>query len=244
MDIFSPVRQSRVTEDMFEQIFSRIADGNLKSGEKLPTERELAVQFGVSRSTVRETLRMLQHSGLIRIKYGSQGGAFVATDDWTPMSNALRLILRLNQTPFAQLLEARTIIEAASARLAAERATPEHLATMRNSLERLAANLEDATVLYEANTEFHLAIAHAADNLVIQATVQAIQKLIAVSLEDLVRGRTSAEIILDSHNEIFNAIQEHNADAAQLAMNRHLESIERRARDWLQTKADKTDAPF
>ena len=229
LDIFSPVKQSRVTEDMFEQIFSRIADGNLKPGEKLPTERELAAQFGVSRSTVRETLRMLQHSGLIRIKYGSQGGAFVATDDWTPVSNALRMMLRLNQTPFAQLLEARAFIEAASARLAAARATPEHLAKLRSSLERLEANLDDMTVLNETNREFHITIAHAADNLVILATVQALQKLVAGSLEDLVRARTSAEVILTSHTEIYNAILERDADAAERAMNRHLQTIEKRA---------------
>ncbi|MBI4318151.1 MAG: FadR family transcriptional regulator [Chloroflexi bacterium] len=233
MQAFTPVRQLRVTEDMFEQIFSRIADGSLKTGERLPTEREMALQFGVSRSTVRETLRMLQHSGLIRIKYGSQGGAFVSTDDWSPVSNALRMILRLNQTPLTELLEARKFIEAASAKLAAERAGEDDLAKMRASLEEMKANLTDHAVMNEANTLFHITIAQAAGNLVLLATMQSLQRLIEKSVDELVNDLNASHGLLSAHNEIFDAIVKRNADAAQAAMNRHLESIERQARRWL-----------
>lgn len=232
--IFKPVRQVRVTEDIFEQILSRVADGTLKPGEKLPSERELALKFEVSRSTVRETLRMLEHSGVVRIRYGSQGGAFVAADSHTLVSNALRLMVRLTQTSLMDLLEARKLIESATAALAAKRASREHLARMRKSIDEMEKQTDDQAALARANEEFHIAIAQAAGNPILLVTMQSVQDLIARSVLELVRTPKAREFIISSHTEIYEAIAHGNPEASQALMIKHIESIERQARKYLQ----------
>ena len=119
MPAFRPVRPTRASSEVVTQIREAILSGRFRPGDRLPTERELAQQFGVSRVTVRDALRALEAGGLIRVKVGGQGGPYVAEPDISQLSDSLGAHLQLRGSTFRELAEARLALETTAARLAA-----------------------------------------------------------------------------------------------------------------------------
>src|SRR5436853_2454829 len=112
-------RQARVSEAIVHRIKKQITEGRLVAGHKLPAEREMARRFKTSRVSVREAYRSLEELGLLRIRRGAEGGAFVAAVDHEPVRRSLSLVLHLGKTSHKQLTEARMLIEPRVAQLAA-----------------------------------------------------------------------------------------------------------------------------
>src|SRR5208337_2985370 len=129
--MFQPVRTGKVSDLIIEQIKRVIHAGMLKPGDRLPSERELAEGFQASRISIREALKRLEASGLVTVKVGS--GVFVAQMDSKPMSASLFSILRIQNGTVDDLTEARLIFEPSVARLAAEKVTPEDIATLEEN---------------------------------------------------------------------------------------------------------------
>jgi DNA-binding FadR family transcriptional regulator len=140
--MFKRAKQSRVFQDVVEQIQDAVINGRIKPGEKLPPERELKDMFNTSRGTLREALRVLEQKGLIEIKLGVSGGAIVKRIDTEPMAESLALLIRSGAVSLEHLAEFRIKIEGSLVELAATRAT-------RKDIQALESLFKTAKACYE-----------------------------------------------------------------------------------------------
>src|SRR5919112_6775614 len=156
-------RTHRVSEVIARRIKKQISEGRLIAGHKLPAERDMARQFKTSRVSVREAYRSLEELGLLRIRRGAEGGAFIAKFDHEPVRRSLSLVLGLGNTSHNEVTEARMLIEPSIARLAALRARPEDIAALELVLAREEEEVGSAAA--DSGTtagQFHRAIADCA----------------------------------------------------------------------------------
>lgn len=204
-----------ISSALAEQVLS----GELAAGDRLPSERRLALEFGASRPMVREALRSLIERGLINVEPGR--GAFVLGDMATRRLQPLDLEYRRRGTTARQLSEARLMLETEAAALATEHADADDLAALGVALERLEAS---PTPLDRVRNDlaFHAALVRASHNPVIQTMFLSIQGL---TVELMVRSAGDAEIVRQSapyHRIAYEAIRDRNAVAARAAMQAHL----------------------
>jgi len=197
----------------------RILSGEWPVGTRLPSERQLAEHYGVSRPVVREALRALQERGLLEISPGR--GSFVRQAQATDAASRLDALYRRRQATPRDLVEARTMLECATVALATERATTDDLARMEQALRRFDAS---QTIVEQARYDlaFHLAIARAAHNPVIETMFGSIATL---TYELMLRSLSDADVTRVSipyHRIIYEAIQSRDSDRAQAAMAEHL----------------------
>src|SRR5262245_41639224 len=170
--MFTRVKVGRVSEEVVKQVQEAIFSGELGPGDRLPPERELAEQFGLSRMSVRDALRTLESSGLLEIRVGSNGGAFIREPNFDPFRETLSSMLRTKKASILELVETRKIIETAIVDLAAQRATEEDLRAMRDAIDAAAQALESGDRNYGPHSvKFHSALAQGAKNHVLTLTV-------------------------------------------------------------------------
>jgi GntR family transcriptional repressor for pyruvate dehydrogenase complex len=225
---FQPLDRRKVYEQVAEQLLAQIGARHLKSGDPLPSERELTETFSVGRSSIREALRMLESQGVIS---SVNGGAFVVADAANPLNNSLQLMVALDsESGVHDLFELRRIIDCEAAALAAVRRTPEQIAEMRLAIvameEALPAH-DEAFVL--ADLRFHLAIAEATGNRLILYSMQAARGVVRRALEQVVNVPRSPESAVVEHRAVLEAVTARNPDWARNAMRDHLERVERDA---------------
>lgn len=241
---FTPIRQARASGEIVSQIERAIFAGELSPGDRLQSERELAEQFGVSRITVRDALRVLEARGLIRVRVGATGGAFVAETNVEHVAESISTMIRLKRMTLSELAEARKVVEAAAAELAAQRAGPDAIARLEEMIELGKRVVREDQPHLDASMDFHIALAHAAGNEVLSETVRAYHELLVVSIRDM-RDTRMARITQKIHEELLEAVKAHDAAGARQLMNEHMEEFEKRLRRWLQEKSkdDRTTAP-
>ena len=164
-DIFERIQTTRAFEEVAAQIRQRVIHGHLKAGDRLPAERELASRLGVSRNTVREALRGLEMSGVVRFAKGP-GGASVVAPDGNVVSTALQDMVQLGSMTPAQLTEARLLITGDVVRLACERITDDDLADLEANVDaaRKATDAGDMVERSRINMEFHRLLARQTRN--------------------------------------------------------------------------------
>ena len=166
--LFHRARQNRVYEDVVEQIQAAILDGKIAVGARLPAERELCEQLHTSRGTVREALRILEQKGLIEIRLGANGGAYVQGAGSTLMAENLSMLLRSNDISLEHLEEFRAAIEGSAAYLAARRITPEGIDELRKLLTQAESlflqGLDQWDAFVRADEAIHQDIARASAN--------------------------------------------------------------------------------
>jgi GntR family transcriptional repressor for pyruvate dehydrogenase complex len=227
--LFRTVRVSRASQDIVQQIKERIFAGKLAPGDHLPSEKELAEQFGLSRITVRDALRVLESQGLVAIKVGAGGGAFVASPSSQPLSNMLSDMLRLQGGTVRDLVEARHVIETSIVTLAAERATAEDLEAMRRAIAAArAARAAGEQRFTPHSVDFHLALAVAAKNQVLLFTVNSLQTFFHDTLDRLLPDDRMAQRAIEDHQKLLNAIAARDAELAGRVMRDHLAYFEKR----------------
>jgi DNA-binding FadR family transcriptional regulator len=175
----APVSPQRIFQEVADQLRRNISEGRLKPGDKLPAERELAVLFGVSRNTMREALRALELSGLIELKLGATGGAFVLEGSSNAVVNGMRDLYFLGAITPEHLTDARISISSAVIRMACERMTEEELAGLEANVAaaeqaRKAGDFEERTRHHQA---FHVMLAKATHNPILIATTEGIMEV-------------------------------------------------------------------
>ncbi len=208
-----------IPEVVLEEIQRLISEGELRAGDRLPSETELAERFGVGRSSIREAMRVLHLLGVIEVIQGK--GTFVRQPAILPLMIDWSRIAQMGV--IAEVMEARRFIEVLLAQLAAERATEEDIKTLRATLERAQSSVSDLEADAQAGVDFHLALADAAHNQVLALMYRTIYDLF---LETARRTRVTPEMARDrlqDHEQIFRAIQARNPEAAAQAMQEHLE---------------------
>jgi DNA-binding FadR family transcriptional regulator len=223
--VFEPARPTRAVDGIVAQVRAMLARGEVGTGDRLPTERVLAEQFGVSRNTVREALRMLEISGLVTLKAGATGGAFIARPDPGVAARGLADAFQLTGLTLSDLTEARSWIESIVVRVACERMTEEHLRALHDNVAEAskltaAGDWERKVVVH---VQFHNLLADATGNPVISIMMRSLAGL----LRDLAVavGPSTDDVILRSRRRLLRNLRDRDADKAVREMNRHLEQL-------------------
>jgi GntR family transcriptional regulator, transcriptional repressor for pyruvate dehydrogenase complex len=225
--MFTRVRVGRVSEEVVKQVQEAIFSGELKPGNRLPPERELAEQFGLSRMSVRDALRMLESSGLVEIKVGSSGGTFIREPDFDPLRESLSSVLCSKKAHILDLVETRKIVETAIVELAAERATGEDLRAMREAIDRARTALEAGDLNYGPHSvKFHAALTQAAKNHVLTVTARSFRAFFSDVLEKLLPTEDMARRAVADHWELYKAIENQDGQKARQLMSDHLSYFE------------------
>jgi GntR family transcriptional repressor for pyruvate dehydrogenase complex len=219
-----PIRSTRIYAEIVRQVKQMIAEGRLKSGDRLPPERELAEKFVVSRASVREALRALESLGLVEIRPGE--GTFVRQVSIETLIEPLALLMVSEREALAELFEARRMLEPSLAALAAVRATPEEIQEMERILEAQAAEVAAGRTGLAQDAQFHTAIGVAAHNRAITRLAHAIMDLLTQSREDSLNTPGRPTRSHGDHRRVLAAIAARDADAARRAMLDHLEAVE------------------
>lgn len=222
------MRLPKAAEVLASQIKNEIISGKYPPGAMLPPETEMALQLNLSRPTVREALRLLESEGLVSIRPGPRGGPRVERPSSTTVTRSLTTLFQYERVSLAELLEARRAIEPACARVAADRAKPDDVSALQNSIERMRADLNDDSVFWTENANFHVALAEAGSNTVLNTLMISLRELIygftaGLHIEPEERLETVAE-----HTAIMKAIVARDPVAATSAAEAHLASFETR----------------
>ena len=227
MDFNQPYKEiqvGRLYEKIVEQIEGRILSGELKPGDRLPPERELTKQFGVSRTAVREAMKALSQRGLIAIQPGR--GTFVIDSTNQVVRHSIGLMLKIDlEEGTRNLVEIRDILEPEIAARAALRAKPEQVAVMKEALATMDRSMEDIKAFIEADLDFHLALAEATNNQLILNLIDTLVDLLRELRARIARVEGGIPRAQKHHKQIFEAVENHDPAAARAAMHAHLEQI-------------------
>lgn len=218
----APMEVPKASDVLANELRERILSGEYPEGTALPPERELVKQTQMGRTTVREALRILQVQGLVRMKSGRAGGAFVQQPGNESVANSLELLIRGRQIRLTSIHQTREAIEPSCARLAALNRTPADLRRLEAANEALAASgsLED---FLQANVDWHVGVAAASHNEILTGIMTALSRAIYTSTnnEGFVNDEVRA-IAARAHKSVTRAIKERDADAADRRMSRHV----------------------
>jgi len=222
--VYKAVQTSRLYEQIVQQIEDSILKGALKEGDQLPPERELAHQFGVSRTAVREAVKALREKGLVEAYPGR--GTFITNGTSHSIRQTLDRMLKNGQPEgAANLTEVREILEPEIAALAASRADDEHIAAMREAIAVMDNARQDPDEFIEADLDFHLALGEAAANPLILSLID--------SIVGLLREQRLRTFYVDGgpergqyhHKRILEAIEHRDSQGARETMRAHLRQV-------------------
>ncbi|BEQ13596.1 FadR/GntR family transcriptional regulator [Desulfoferula mesophila] len=216
------VKHGRVSDSVREQITNLILAGELKVGDRLPTESELARQLGVSKVPVREAMISLQQMGLLTSRRGAGGGVFVCEPSPEPVGEALTLMLRLGKASIADLTQARLVIEPQVAALAARLASEEDLRRLGDTITTYQQVVEEDRPRSISDLDFHLVLADACGNTVLNLISRALVPLLYTNVRRHHLPPELRTLGIDGHVEIFEAVRRHDPDSAQETMARHV----------------------
>jgi GntR family transcriptional repressor for pyruvate dehydrogenase complex len=233
---FQPARPRRAFDEIVAQVRGMVRSGELQPGDRLPAERVLAEQFGVSRNSVREALRMMEISGLVALRTGAGGGAFVAEPDPRVAARGLADAFQLNGLSPSDVTEARLWLESTVVRVACERMTEEYLQALYDNVNEAAqaAGEGDWERTALVHVEFH--------NLLADATGNPVMSILMRSMADLLRdlalaiGPSSDDVIVRSRRRLLRHLRNRDGDKAAEEMRRYLNRLHRM---WLITAEER-----
>lgn len=223
-NLFSRVSVGRISEVIVEQIRLLVRQGQLKPGDRLPAERDLCERFGVSRVTVREALRMLESSGLVEIRVGARGGAFVTAPTSNRVGEGLADLLSLSVISAADVTEVRQILEVGIVPLVCQRATEEDLDELDGICARSEAAFRAGEYTMGLSAEFHARVAQATHNPAVVMLVDSFRGPMLMSLE---KARQAAPEMgglgTEEHKRFVSAVRKRDCPAATQIMREHLQ---------------------
>jgi DNA-binding FadR family transcriptional regulator len=221
MALFRPIRQLRVFEEIVAQLKQSILVGRFKPGDKLPTERELADQFQVSRVAIREALRTLENSGFILTRQGVNGGAYVTELSFEFLGNAFVDLFLAEKISVPELHRVRLIIEPEIAKLAALAITPEYGQKLMKAMEAeevLTSSLQEDIKL---KTAVHYILAEMCGNRFLEAIVRSSMRLTHTLIEMVNPDPPYAMHPAGMHRPIIEAVLKGDPEGSALAMHQH-----------------------
>lgn len=222
-----PVQTKRASEEIYSQIKKLILDGEIKPGQRLPSERKMMDMMHRSRPTIREAMRMLEREGYIKT-YSGSSGAVVQEINVDHAVQSLENIMQFKMLTMEDILEFRKMTEGTAARFAASRRNIEQLRRMEEILQRAEEAIGDKESFIAYDLQFHHLVAEMSGNIMYDIMLQVCRNVIGETLTDILRKGTNEERrlryerILEVHRTVFEAILEHREEQAYLAMDRHL----------------------
>ncbi len=221
-DTIKPIQRDRVPKQIEQQILTMIREGLLTPGERLPSERDLSEMFGVSRASVREAMRSLEHLGVIDVRQG--GGTFVREVRWEDVGLRITAGFVVHPNLLWHVYEARCVIEPALGRSAAENVTEQDIADLHAILERQGEKLLRGESTVEEDNAFHRLIMRASGNPILQTMAEACLSLLESSRESYLQTRERQTMSLRTHRMILDALARHDADATYAASLHHIQA--------------------
>ena len=221
---FQEIEVETPVDKIIKQIRALITTGQLNPGDKLPSERKLALKLGVGRTIVRDAIAKLEFYGILRTM--PQSGTVVAGMGITALEGLITDVLHLEESDFADLVETRVVLETQAARLAAMRRTPNDIFNIKSALDAYEIKVKEGLPAVEEDLLFHLKIAEAGRNTVLKS-------LMMIIIPDIVNSFTKLEVCkdgrfyrsLDEHNIILEHIVNQQPDLAAKAMKEHLKDV-------------------
>ncbi len=224
---FNKLATRRSFEEVVDQIRRQIGDGILREGDRLPSERELALQIGVSRNTVREALRALENAGVVLLRKGVNRGAFIHSGSGDTVTKAFSDLYRLGSVGPAHLTEARLILGREVAKLACERWEPADMQALEDNVRktREAAERGDHVTRAHNNIEFHKLLAQASRNPILILMTNALVEMVREFLQVL--GAMPNKFALASRLRMLEHLRARDGEAAAKEMSDYLERAQR-----------------
>lgn len=228
LNIYHPVgSQKTLAQQVTDELQRLMLTGKLKEGEKLPSERELCELFGVSRTVVREAIRILQTKGLVEVRPGI--GSIVRSPSSNQIIEGLSLLIQAKangaEISLVALCEVRSLLEVEISKMAAERATPEDIQEIQRIVDDLGTFVNLPARFYERAVDFHRSLAVATHNLLLVIIFDAIQELVLGMRQTLVPEPVAPQAALRSFRQILEHIQARNPGGAAQAIEEHLYKI-------------------
>lgn len=216
---FRPVQPVRAYERIVEQVEDAMARGELKPGQRLPSERELVTQFAVSRSTVREALRVLASNGVVRSRPGDPRGPEVLAFSTNGLAKQMTRLTRSDQLSLAELLAFRMILDGSANLLAAQLRSPEQLLEMESTISDMRGAIDAGYEAFsEADMAFHDSVARASRNALIQVCVEVVRGVVLSLVSDKIKGSRNGKDLmrrsLRHHEEVLVAVRAGDGHAA------------------------------
>jgi GntR family transcriptional regulator, transcriptional repressor for pyruvate dehydrogenase complex len=223
---FEPIQKQRNFEEILVQLQAAFANGQLSPGDRLPAERELAEQFGASRSSVREALRVLEALGVVQVKPGADNGAFLLAEPGRAFRDLLQYQLALRQIDVASLVEFRIVIESWAARTAAERADEGALNRMDELIDLMKQAPASYTRFHDYDADWHLELARSTRNdlfaLALEGARTTIERAMVGAVAGLVNWDTMKARMLREHVAILEAVRNRDGALASELMTAHI----------------------
>jgi DNA-binding FadR family transcriptional regulator len=228
-NLYTVVSSNRMSEAIVEQIKSLIRGEKLRPGDRLPSERELGERMGVSRVTVREALRVLEASGLIEIRVGARGGAFVTSPSSSRIGTGLADLISLSPLTATEVTEARQVFELGIIPIVVERATADDIAELREMVAQHQAALKRGEYGMPMSAAFHVRVAACTHNTAIEMLVQSFHGPLLMSLRE---AQVAAPLMghrgTTEHRDFVEAVADRDVERAEEIMRAHLGRTARR----------------
>jgi GntR family transcriptional repressor for pyruvate dehydrogenase complex len=221
--LISPIKKTRVAEEVADRIRMLMLDGTFPPGEALPSERHLAERFGVSRGSIRDALRTLETIGLVETRHGQ--GTFPLELSVERLVAPLASVMAYRSDLQNELLDVRRMFEPAVARAAALRATEEDLADLQRVLDAQRQKLKTGQSAIAEDTAFHAILARATRNRVVMSIMATLNDLLVESRTQSLNQKGRPARSIDGHEAVVAALRRRDADAASQAMYHHIDQI-------------------
>ncbi|MGJ7565903.1 FadR/GntR family transcriptional regulator [Variovorax sp. GB1R11] len=224
---FQVIRSARAFEEIAQQIRTELSQGRLKVGTRLPSERALSEQFGVSRNTLREALRSLEHAGLIRLQKGATGGAFISGRSGDAIATGLMDMYHMGAIQPEQLTEARIWLESILVREACARATPADIEALSSNIDAAeeATRKDDFPARAATNLEFHRILARMTGNPIMVIVMNGVLNVLAEFIGQV--GHYENAYVLPSRRRFVKHLAARDSDAAVAEMESILKRLQR-----------------
>ncbi len=217
------VPQQKLYKNIVNQIRKMILSGELKKGDQLPSERDMAQQFGVSRTAVREAIKSLSEIGLIDIMVGR--GTFVANNTADRIVESVNLLLDVEKVVKEDLHYARKVLEAPIAKLAAKNRKQENIDQLQFLIKKMEKSKNHTKKFIEVDMEFHVELAKASGNSAFVVLTQAIMQILRSDLTFVLNFQDQTETALSHHKKILKNIVSQDIEGAELAMQSHMHQV-------------------
>ena len=224
MNAESPIQRRKLYQEVEQRLLERIRSGEIPPGGQLPSERELMEVYGVGRPAVREALQSLERSGIVEIAHGERARVLMPTAGSLidQIASGARHLLRMQPDTLDHLKDARLFLEVGMARLAAERATDDDIARLRQRLDEHRQALSRLELFLDRDMAFHREIARISGNPIFPAIVEALFGWAGEYYQSIVRAPGVEDVTLAEHERLLQAIAARDPLAAEQAMREHL----------------------
>lgn len=224
---FEIVKANRISQNIVEQIRSAILEGELKIGDQLPSEKDFSKHFGVSKSSLREAYRVLEAYGLLEIRQGMTGGAFIKEVDLSTVKDSLVNYFFFQNPGLREYTQIRTFLEPQVVKICAEIITDKDIEYLENNILAMEEEPEGETFMSDLDSAFHKKLVDITDNKIISLVVESVQKAL-INIKRIVHtDQDFLKMVCNGHRKIVSALKAHDPEQASRAMIDHINEVEK-----------------